>query len=256
MPMTMSPVQEVSLSAQFQALPVNLMDIADLVGRFAQEFPIFQQAPPTPPFVVSPVPVEITFNIPPDQVLPRAWLVSEDGHLLLQIQPYRIGINWRRLAPSTVETDYPGYEALLDRFLGLLEVVKQWAADRVQAALVFDAAELMYTNLIPMEIEGSTRRISEVLSFYTPQTRTPVVNFQVHWSESLTEEYPGWLNCIFAPGAMTIEGGSGMMATFIGRWGLGDVNPSELVRRFNVAHDKVHDLLPYLFRSSVLETMK
>src|SRR3954469_22670112 len=101
------PVAEVALAVQFDAPVVDVEILGQLVTRLKSEFPDREQQPALPPMVeptglLNPPQIELQFG--PMPVFGRTWLLTTDGHHLVQIQSDRLVFNWRRL---NADVEYP-----------------------------------------------------------------------------------------------------------------------------------------------------
>lgn len=85
------------------------MALARLASEWATEYPVMREVPGLPPTNLNPG-VE-SFQLVSGSMPSRIWLLSPEGHDLLQVQQDRIILNWRRLGSSV---SYPGHQALLD----------------------------------------------------------------------------------------------------------------------------------------------
>lgn len=65
-------------------------------------------------------PPSVQWSLSPAPPLPRCWYTSEDEQFLIQVQPDRLILNWRRQQDPSGE--YPRYAAILDRFLKVYAV--------------------------------------------------------------------------------------------------------------------------------------
>jgi uncharacterized protein (TIGR04255 family) len=84
--------------------------------------------------------------------LTRYWLISEDDHEVVQVQPNYLALNWRH---RNEDSKYPGYESMRQRFLGLLEST-HGGLQHYNGNLSPSRAELSYINTIhPSEIWSS-----------------------------------------------------------------------------------------------------
>jgi uncharacterized protein (TIGR04255 family) len=140
------PVTEVALAMQFERPVIDLEVLGLVAGKLKGEFPQREQQPPLPPMdePVEPVPPGIQFQIVPP-TLPRTWFVSADGHSLVQLQPDRIAVNWRRLAGGQPYPRYTALRTLLARVVELLlEAVNATGAETANV----NFCELTYLNEI------------------------------------------------------------------------------------------------------------
>ncbi|MFI5005586.1 MAG: TIGR04255 family protein [Solirubrobacterales bacterium] len=146
------PVAEVVLAAQF---PPETIDL-EVYGRFARELrdglprrtrqglvprneEKFDQRRVQPSF-------EIRFEGPAD--LPRIVFESENRVELVQLQPHRLTLNWRKVTPDAV---YPRYKTLRKRFRKLLDLLAG-ALDELDQRHPVELSEVTYVN--PIEYPG------------------------------------------------------------------------------------------------------
>lgn len=74
----------------------------------------------------------------------RTWFISEDQHLLIQIQEDRLHLNWRRLKDGA---EYFRHESLLSVFLEIFKVLDTFASEKGER-LNCTGGEVMYMNQI------------------------------------------------------------------------------------------------------------
>ena len=145
------PVSEVALAAYFSApLPLRSAELGRLWHAWRAQYPRTADHPPLPP-----VPRE-TFDArrsltPTVQFLPRpwgtrSWFLSETGERLIQLQPDRLVLNWRRLQPGS---PYPGYDVLRSVFAEAVQHVQEVVRGLGYEAVTFEQAEVSYTNPVP-----------------------------------------------------------------------------------------------------------
>jgi uncharacterized protein (TIGR04255 family) len=139
------PVNEVALAIQFSAPLIDVEVLGALTTRVKQDYPGRQQQPPLPRMqeptgLLNPPQIEIQPFFPG---LPRTWFVTSDGHFLIQAQPDRIAINWRRLGG---DVPYPRYAEVRRRASELIAALRE-AVESVGAQDVpVDFLELSYFN--------------------------------------------------------------------------------------------------------------
>lgn len=114
------PVIEVALSVQFERLvALSSLRMGLLWREFRSRFPREEQHPPLDSvqerFGVPKGPTGMNVRIEMTRVppVPRSWFLNETGNRLLQIQPDRFGLNWRK---ANTDDAYPRFELLLDAF--------------------------------------------------------------------------------------------------------------------------------------------
>jgi uncharacterized protein (TIGR04255 family) len=89
---------------------------------------------------------EIRFEEPAD--LPRIVFESESREELVQLQPHRLTLNWRKTTPNAM---YPRYKALRKRFRQLLKLLFE-ALDELDQQHPVELSEVTYVN--PIEDPG------------------------------------------------------------------------------------------------------
>lgn len=147
------PIDEVALSIQFGELgSLSTVGMGQLCAAFSDQFPIIEEKPQIQPkfetfgdgLVHSTLP-----NIEISQLpnLRRIWLVSEDGHELLQIQTNRFVHNWRKIKG---EGHYPRFESILPKYLAEIETLKSELARIGLPELEINQCELSYFNNIDL----------------------------------------------------------------------------------------------------------
>jgi uncharacterized protein (TIGR04255 family) len=78
----------------------------------------------------------------------RHWFLSEDGQELVQVQPDKFVLNWRKVAK---ETSYPRYDVLRGLFIEELTTFLQFVEDEGIGEFNPTQAELTYVNHIPVQ---------------------------------------------------------------------------------------------------------
>jgi uncharacterized protein (TIGR04255 family) len=161
------PVIEVVLSIQFED---DLLDdratLADFWPRITERFPNVAPHLSLPKmgedFDWPPPPPRIEVRSGPEREPTRYWFVSQDENELVQVQPDRLTLNWRKVRP---EDSYPRYANLRPLYL---EVVAHLAAvAEAQGRVVSpEWCEVTYINQIPTLGSGQRRpALHNVLGF-------------------------------------------------------------------------------------------
>lgn len=147
------PVAEVMLAAQFPSETIDL----EVYGRFASavrnELPRRSRQPVVPRNEerfdqrAAQASFEIRLEGPTD--LPRILFESEDRVEVVQLQPHRLTLNWRR--EPIPDKPYPRYKALRKRFRQLLVLLFE-ALDEVGQQHPVELSEVTYIN--PIDYPG------------------------------------------------------------------------------------------------------
>ncbi len=178
------------MTVQFpEFAPITILDYANLRDALIDKFPVFQQALRIPPIETNPArAAEPNIQLGPSGAqLPRILLISSDSQRLMQFQSDRFGYNWRRTGALTENTSYPGFETIKLEFADTFRQFGIWVRQRFGASIQPLAAELFYTNAVPLVTESGLKRISEVFRFFSPPTLRRVGAWQTSWVEPLED---------------------------------------------------------------------
>lgn len=243
-----SPVQEVAFSVQRRSsAPVNALDVANLHSRFADRYPLFQQVETLGRMELLPnLDSSLQFGVPDN----RYWFLSDDAKLLIQFQHDRYSVNWRRLAPSSLPADYPGYPELKNLFLNELTITDQWLEENNRDKEV-SLVELYYMNAL----EIGEARISSALRFYTPASAKSITsfNFSVVKPVNSDNEEPAFLSTTCSIG-MDMHGKPVLLVNFTARAATSHTLSTSSA--FDLLHSAIIDNLEEVFTSAVLEDFR
>jgi uncharacterized protein (TIGR04255 family) len=146
------PVSEVALAVYFSpSLALRTVHAGMIWERWREAYPRSEDQPVLPPVPPEdfglPHPVfQVQFIGQPAGF--RTWYLSEQGDRVVQIQPDRLVLNWRRLSEPE---PYPRYETLRPEFEGLLNNLMDFCAAHEIGTGTIQHAEVSYTNPIPLE---------------------------------------------------------------------------------------------------------
>ena len=133
------PINELVIGVYFNPPLFNFR--AEHVGLFwsqvKADYPKIQQQPPLRAFDFT----------GPDEVfpMPRFWLLSKEGDMLMQVQKSGFFFNWRRQRNG----EYPHFEAVKAEFDRFYDKLLAFLAKEAGAAsVVIESCELAYVNLI------------------------------------------------------------------------------------------------------------
>ncbi len=154
------PVVEVVCGVLF-ALPRPLKgaEVGLFWQQIAKDFPELREAPPLASIVEQFDDATVQedgaqlLSMPP---LRRTWMLSSDGHHLVQVQDDRFLFNWKKAADETVhdrlhgrdqhQADYPSYDHVIERFNHHLRGFQGFLTSRQAGAMQFQQYELTYVN--------------------------------------------------------------------------------------------------------------
>jgi len=136
------PVGEVSFGLWFQPLPAfktaHYGAYWDLIRK---DYPECEDKPP----VLDANPLgfrQVGDWFPP----PRVWYLHRDRNLLIQLQPNRIWLNWRRISDGD---EYPRFEALLPVFRATVQQFAEFLRANNVGSVLPHGGELSYVNQFP-----------------------------------------------------------------------------------------------------------
>lgn len=146
------PVSEVALAVYFSP-PLGLRSVHTglLWEKWSQTYPATEDHPLLPP--IRPEDFGPTRHFPQIQFIGQAagfrtWYVSQDRGRVVQLQPDRLVLNWRKLSD---EDSYPRYETLRPEFERLLSDLLEFCRSEGISSGEIRLAEVTYTNPLPLE---------------------------------------------------------------------------------------------------------
>lgn len=136
------PVNEVALGRTF--LPRADFLLPHFGGFWQKVFSKFPRAEHAPPIISQTNP---DFSADP-YFLPRVWLVSSDGTMLLQVQRDRFHFNWRQ---TDMATDYVRFPTIHAQFMSAWTEFERYVAEVTGVPLQTTTGELSYVNFIALD---------------------------------------------------------------------------------------------------------
>jgi uncharacterized protein (TIGR04255 family) len=150
------PVVEVAISVQFEELPrLELVDFGLFWERLRARYPTVESHDPIPPMIerFDRGQVRTTaFHVEEGLPLRRCWYLSEDGTRLVQLQPDRFVLNWRKAGDDGT---YPTYDRLRADFERELTGFLAFARERDLGRFEPNQCELTYVNHFHEGREGN-----------------------------------------------------------------------------------------------------
>lgn len=130
-------------------LPLRSVHVGVLWERWREAFPRSEDQPPVPPvipesFPASPLLASVQLGVP---AWTRTWFLTESGDRVIQIQPDRLVLNWRKTDASQ---EYPRYRQLKPEFERLVRDLIQFAAEHEYGSVKIGQAEVTYINPVPL----------------------------------------------------------------------------------------------------------
>ncbi|KAA5803737.1 TIGR04255 family protein [Alkalicaulis satelles] len=144
------PLVELALGVQFAPLPnYSSLFLGDVFRIFQDEFPGFQEHPPLNPqfetFGGGGTDAEFSIGLGPSVAFNRAWFLSTDNSHLIQFQPDRFILNWRRQADGNV---YPRFDNIAMQFKNLFSKFDEYCKARFELPININQVEVTYFNVI------------------------------------------------------------------------------------------------------------
>lgn len=141
------PLDELVIGVQFRDdVTDDAIALAEYWPKIRNSFPALQKQPPLPPAseaFESSGEAEPAIELLMAPPAPRYWFVSEDENRLVQLQPNRFFLNWRKRQP---EDEYPRYDVLREEFRAHLgDLLDALPEDRRPTAIP-TWCELTYIN--------------------------------------------------------------------------------------------------------------
>jgi len=185
-PAPTNTLQEVSVAAHFRApWPVGVMELADLVRHFS-DYPIVQQLPRLQPATLPQFgKPQMAFEVNVASAdLPRILLRSPDLRHTIQLQGDRLVVGWSRIEPLGAPAAYPGFDAMLVKWTGILSRFETWTDGHFSWRPEHRLGEVSYANVAPLERDGQQKRISDIFSFSQIGGRA-LDMMSMNWTERL-----------------------------------------------------------------------
>lgn len=158
------PVAEVALAVYFSPqVALRSVHAGRLWEKWRDRYPVTEDQPPLPPVMPETFPLKPSapFQFVGGFPGTRVWYRSKSGDRLLQVQPDRFVLNWRRTPDDEA---YPRYESLRPQFE---QEVIEFLAFLVEEGLdepSISQAEVSYNNPIPMTSLGEPLDLGSILA--------------------------------------------------------------------------------------------
>ena len=144
------PLDELVLGLQFESIAGYTSVLASGIWQlFREEYPVVQEHPPLEPAFETfggGYAGRIQFSFGAPRAHTRLWFISGDEGHLLQFQPDRFLINWRRRPNGK---PYPRFDSIFDQYTKCFEKLTAYLGENGFAGLRLNQAEVTYINIIP-----------------------------------------------------------------------------------------------------------
>lgn len=147
---THPPIVEMALGVQFDALrTMRAVDLGTLRENWRNDYPRVEEQPALQPVIERDSPWAVSFQL--NLLVPqmrRYWFLNESGSELVQVQPDRLTVNWRRADPSMEYPRYGGVRSLFERrFLELRSFVQSAGFGELK----INQVEITYLDMIEVD---------------------------------------------------------------------------------------------------------
>lgn len=159
------PVDEVVMGVQFgSVMNFNTLMYSEVFELFREQYPQAVEQPLLAPtfetFGGKSRGQGIQINFGPERA--RYWFISQDQSHLIQFQPDRLLINWRKRSTGD---EYPRFENILETFEHHFNTLNNWYTNKFKSPLQINQTEISYINLITVE---EYSELSEWINLFTP----------------------------------------------------------------------------------------
>lgn len=147
------PINELALSVQLEAPKGFLTPHLGLLwAALRTEFPRIEEHLPLTPIseaLEGPVAQRIGFEVVSEVKPPRLWFIDSAQTFLVQAQPDRIGINWRRIPEAAT---YPKFGAVMGRLKEVVSVYNKFIeSERLERAIPTHIEITYIDHVMPSE---------------------------------------------------------------------------------------------------------
>jgi uncharacterized protein (TIGR04255 family) len=140
------PINELIIGAYFEQpiMPLHSEHIGVFWSQVRGDFPSIQQQPELSLPLVGPN-MTVQFGITDEPYpMPRFWLTSDDGSILIQIQKNAFILNWRKRADA-----YPHFDNVKQKFDKYFDLFTMFIRSELKVeGINIQVTELTYSNLI------------------------------------------------------------------------------------------------------------
>ena len=140
------PVIEVMHGVRFRRLSFDIAHPGHFHDLLKNRYPRVQTVPALPPereYFGTPQFAALRFEIPLLVDLPRAWFISTDDTMLIQLQPDRLLFNWRA---GSEKGAYPHFPTISAEFHKIFEALVVFASESGVGPVETELCEMAYIN--------------------------------------------------------------------------------------------------------------
>jgi len=188
------PVVEVAMSVQFDELAdFKLVHFGQLWNYYRERYPKTENHPPLGSVIElfgKQGPERATLSVESGYPVGRCWYKSDDALRLVQIQPDRFILNWRKL---DTDVEYPSYATLRELFVKELNQFLVFVSEQELGDFTPTQCELTYVNHVPSRDGWSSRdELSNVLATWSNEPSRgfdlpPIEDLRFQWQYQFQE---------------------------------------------------------------------
>lgn len=228
-----APIVQLLLTTQFQQPAQNLtvFDYADLRDVYA-EYPVRRHVPRAGPMPVMQPKTQLTEYI---SDAPRLQFITEDLQWEVLFQEDRISVGWNRTSPLDEKSGYPGFNAVLKRFIDELSKLSIFLIERGSDAIAAGIGEVSYSDAFRLKkTDGTSRKMEEIFSNIRSieEFRFNLVN--LNYTKIVKGDYPAHVETNISGPALDPSGERAAFLRTTVRFAVED--ESSLNARFDHAH--------------------
>ena len=226
---------------------LNLVEVVRLYEQaFEADFPVLQPIPPAGPMSANLAQVVggQTATIPTSW--PRLRFSSEDHSYVVMLQFDRLSFGWARVDE---EKSYPGHTFMFSEWTKHFEALGEWVTRERHVTLRPQVAELVYENHFAKMVDGSERRLSEMVTFFKNPRQRRLAEFSSTWFEMPEAGSDSYIQVVCETG-YSPSGEPGVRLEFTGLSSIGEDGD------FTSALNQVHREIEALYYASVSEDIR
>jgi uncharacterized protein (TIGR04255 family) len=146
-------LNEVVVGVQFDPIDgLQSRHYFDVYQLFAEDLPVVSEHAPLDPkyetFGTGLRNPALSVSLAPPVSHPRMWLASDVGDHLVQFQPDRLLLNWRK---RNEDQQYPHFEGIVELYEAYLNKLSKYIKERFSSGIAVSQAEVSYINIVEID---------------------------------------------------------------------------------------------------------
>ncbi len=241
-----APIVQLLLTAQFQHPAQNLtvFDYADLREVYA-EYPVRRHVPRAGPMPVMQPTTQVTEYV---SDAPRLQFITEDLRWEVLFQEDRISVGWNRTSPLDEASGYPGFTAVLDRFIQEWRKLSIFLKERGGDPIAAGVGEVSYSDAFRLlNKDGTEKRMEEIFNNVKSMEEFRFNLVNINYTKIVKGAYPAHVETNISGPALDPSGERAAFLRTTVRFAVED-EPS-LTARFDHAHRSAQEVFETLVNS-------